>query len=120
MGFCYDRFFFKDSCEMQWLLNVFLKEHMPTGGMPKVEKLKNHKGSHCLGLGYWMFAGPDTAFQSVTFWINPIRIGSVVTFFSTMGLGSIDTLRYVLFGALLLKLGINCMLHFADSTPGVW
>merc|ERR1712146_417807 len=87
----------KESCEMQWLLNVFLKEHMPTGGMPKVEKLKIHKGKGCLGLGYWMFVGGDSCFQSITFWQNPIKIGSVVTFWSTMQLGGLDTLRYILF-----------------------
>merc|ERR1712146_542125 len=46
-GFCYDRFFFKESCEMQWLLNIFLKEHMPTGGMPKVDMLTVHKDVQC-------------------------------------------------------------------------
>merc|ERR1712146_117878 len=96
-SFCYDRFFFKDSCEMQWLLNVFFKEHMPTGGIPKVEKLKIKKGSHCLGEGFWMGPAPDTAFQSMTVWFNPVRIGSVLAFQSAMILGGIDTLRYILF-----------------------
>merc|ERR1712146_207896 len=96
-GWCYDRFFFKDSCEMQWLLNVFLREHMPTGGMPKVDKIKVKKGTQCLGEGYWMGPAPDSAFQSMTAWWNPIKIGSVLTFHSAFNLGGIDTLRYVIF-----------------------
>merc|ERR1712146_818881 len=68
-GWCYDRFFFQDSCEMQWLLNVFLKEHMPTGGIPKVEKIRSRKGQAALARGIgWV---PPQTQRS-----NPCPVGS--------------------------------------------
>merc|ERR1712146_16059 len=96
---------FKESCEMQWLLNVFLKEHMPTGGMPKVDKLKVKKGTGCLGEGFWQGPAADSAFQSMSCWFNPIRIGSFLTFNAAFMLGGLDTLRYCIFWRTVLKHG---------------